>query len=301
LFKMKKWQTGVSPSDRAVDVAERALADRLKAVLRYLRRAVKRPNEPENVHQLRVWSRRSEAALTLYADLLPRRLFKRVQRMARQARRAAGRARDCDVFAPQVTGPDGKWPPGLKRERVQAQRELVALFDRLDSGRMLKKSTKKLLKRMQERNENSHETLAERARDSLRPIVFSFFDTFPGPIGDDELHRFRIIGKDLRYALELLAGAFPASMREDIYPVLSNLQEKLGRINDLVVARERFREELETRHDPAELSDLRRKLSAAEEELSRLRDGFHRWWTPELSQSLRGRFEDLLKPPGGSL
>jgi CHAD domain-containing protein len=298
---MNKWQTGVSPSDLAVDVAARSLADRLKAVRRYLRRAVKRPNEPENVHQLRVWSRRSEAALALYADLLPRRTFKRVRRMVREARRAAGRARDCDVFAPQVAGPNGKWPPSLKKERVQAQRELVALFDRLDCGRKLKTSAKKLLKRMQERNERSRETLAERARDSLRPIVFSFFDTFPGPIGDDELHRFRIIGKDLRYALELLAGAFPAYLREEIYPVLSNLQEKLGRINDLVVAREWFRTELETRHDPAELSDLRRKLSAAEEELSRLRDGFHRWWTPELSQSLRNQFENLLKPAGQKL
>ena len=72
---------------------------------------------------------------------------------------------------------------------------------------------------------------------SLRPIVFSFFDMFPGPIGDDELHAFRIICKDLHYALELLAGAFPGTLRE-MYPLLSSLQEKLGRINDLVVARE---------------------------------------------------------------
>jgi CHAD domain-containing protein len=291
---MNKWQSGVSPTDRAVDVAARSLADRLKAVRRFLRRSVKRPDEPENVHQLRVWSRRSEAALTLYADLLPRRLFKRIRRMVRKARRAAGRVRDCDVFAREVASPTGKWPKNLKRERDRAQRKLVTLFDRLDGGRKLKKYAGKLVKQMRDRNDRSTELFVERARDSLRPIALAFFDGFPGPITDDEMHKFRIAGKDLRYAVELLAGAFPPSFRDDVYPVLSNLQEKLGRIHDLVVARQRFDERIDHSDDPAKLSELTRNRAAAEETLVSDRDTFRRWWTPELRESLWAKFDALL-------
>lgn len=287
---MNKWLTGVTPTDRAVDVAARSLDDRLKSVRRYLRRSVKRPDEPENAHQLRVWSRRSEAALALYADLLPSRSLKRVRRMVQKARRAAGRVRDCDVFAIQVAGPGGKWPSGLKKERERAQRKLVTLFDRLDGGRKLKKGSSKLIKRLQDRNESSTELFATRARESLRPIVQAFFDPSPTPVGDDLLHRFRIAGKDLRYAVELLAAAFPAAFREDIYPLLSQLQDKLGRINDLVVFRERLRQLMDRCADPAELSDLRRRLASAEESFVNERENFRRWWTPELRESLRQRF-----------
>jgi CHAD domain-containing protein len=292
---MNKWLSNVSPSDPAVEVAARSLADRLKAVRRYLRRSVKRPNEPENVHQLRVWSRRSEAALSLYADLLPLRLLKRVRRTVRKLRRAAGRVRDCDVFASQVAGPGGKWPSALKKDRVRAQRKLVTLFDRLDAGRKFKRDSARLIRRLRERNDGATESFAVRARESLRPIASAFFGTFPLPVPDSQLHRFRIAGKDLRYAIELLAAAFPLSFRDEVYPTLSQLQDRLGRINDAVVVRDRLREWTEQSDDPAELSELRRRLAATEIELSKNRDGFPRWWTPELRESLHTKFDEVLR------
>lgn len=298
---MNKWLSDVSPSDRAVDVAARSLTDRLKTVRRYLRRSVKRPDKPENVHQLRVWSRRSEAALALYADLLPNRLHKRVRRTVRKLRRAAGRVRDCDVFAVQIAGPGGKWPSGLKKERVRAQRKLVTLFDRLDADRTFKRDTAKLIRRLRERNDHSTESFATRARDSLRPIASAFFGTFPLPVPEDQLHSFRIAGKDLRYAIELLAAALPASFRDEVYPTLSQLQDRLGRINDAVVARERLREWVDQCDDPAELSEVRRRLSATEVELSKNRDSFPRWWTPELRASLQMKFDEILKSRTTSL
>lgn len=291
---MNKWLSGASRSDRAVDVAARSLADRLKAVRRFLSRSVKRPNDPENVHQLRVWSRRSEAALALYADLLPNRLLKRVRRTVRKLRRAAGRVRDCDVLASQVSGPGGKWPATLKKERVRAQRKLVTLFDRLDAGRKFKRDSAKLIRRLRERNDTATENFATRARESLRPIASAFFGSFPVPIRDDQLHRFRIAGKDLRYAIELLAAAFPNSFRDEVYPTLSQLQDRLGRINDAVVARDRLRQWMDQSDDPAELSELRRRLTATETELSKNRDSFPRWWTPELRAVLQSKFDEVL-------
>src|SRR4051794_10914433 len=106
---MVKWLPDVSPGDRAVDVAARALAVRLDAVRRYLQRAA-RTRDPEDVHQLRVWSRRADAALDLFADLLPRDQHRWFRKWMRRLRRAAGRARDADVLVRHVTEPGATGP-----------------------------------------------------------------------------------------------------------------------------------------------------------------------------------------------
>ena len=55
------------------------------------------------------------------------------------------------------------------------------------------------------------------------------------------LHQVRIEGKRLRYAMELLAGCFPESFRERLYPRVEGMQEILGRANDSHVAHGRLR------------------------------------------------------------
>ena len=84
---MDKWLPDVSPDDRAVAVAARALAGRLDAVRRHLKRAAAGAGT-EDIHQLRVWARRADAALRLYADLLPP---KRLKWFRKWLRRSAGR------------------------------------------------------------------------------------------------------------------------------------------------------------------------------------------------------------------
>ena len=70
----------------------------------------------------------------------------------------------------------------------------------------------------------------------------SFFESIPGDTSDmAALHQFRIRAKSLRYAMELLAAAFGPELREVHYPVVEEVQERLGRINDHVAARDRFR------------------------------------------------------------
>ena len=87
---MTKWLPNVSPDDRAVDVAARALATRLDAVRQYLKR-VAIVAATADIHQLRVWSRRADATLSLYGDLIPRRRLQWFRKWMRRLRRAAGR------------------------------------------------------------------------------------------------------------------------------------------------------------------------------------------------------------------
>jgi CHAD domain-containing protein len=52
-------------------------------------------------------------------------------------------------------------------------------------------------------------------------------------------HRVRILGKRLRYAMEIFADCFPPEFNEQYYPTVEEMQEILGRANDSHVACER--------------------------------------------------------------
>mgnify|MGYP000597032381 CR=1 FL=1 len=294
---MSKWLPDVSPTDRAVEVAARSIAVRLDQVRRYLKRSVKRPGVAENVHQLRVWTRRADAALSLYEDLLPPKRLTRMRRMLKRARRVSGRIRDCDVYAERAYGVNSHWPISLRVERMKAQRKLVALFENLDCGRELKKQAGRLISRMLDRNKLSRETYLKRANSAMRPLITAFFEASPSEAsGDEQLHQFRITGKALRYAMELLSGAFPASFRDELYPEFATLQEKLGTINDLAVGQNRLRKQMEQTLDPVVWSELGGQSAEATAELERARQDFRSWWTPHVAQELRRSFEEFLVP-----
>ena len=68
-----KWIEG-QPDDPIEKAARRALAARLERMWHYLERAVREPkSETENVHQLRVFTRRAASALEIFEAWLPER------------------------------------------------------------------------------------------------------------------------------------------------------------------------------------------------------------------------------------
>jgi CHAD domain-containing protein len=294
---MPKWLPDISPDDLAVDVAARALAARLDLVRRYLKRTAKTMNV-EDVHQLRVTARRADAALSLYADLLPRKQLKWLRKWMTRLRRAAGHVRDSDVLADRVVEADAHWPVRLRAERWRGQKKVRRLAERLDGGRWLKRRTRKLLNRLGTDHTGATERFSDRARTGLRPLVDAFFAAVSGVTPDDAaLHRFRIRGKELRYAMELLAGAFPPAFRDDLYPLVTSLQERLGLVNDLSTAQRRLEEWLAGTGDPATISRLHRRLAVVREELVRARADFHQWWTPDQQNVMRTRFDEFLGSP----
>ena len=102
--RFNKWLTG-KLADVPVDrVAKKALQARLRAVNWYLD-AVK-SDEAEPVHQLRIWTRRSAAALDLFAPTIPPRRRRWLKRKLRKIRRTAGRVRDLDVLLARQAAED---------------------------------------------------------------------------------------------------------------------------------------------------------------------------------------------------
>ena len=216
-----------------------------------------------------------------------------MRKTLKRTRRAAGRVRDCDVFGKRVAGPPDQWPSRLQKERARAHKHLVAEYHRFGKAGQLRRRTAKLLDRLKARHTDRQERFLNRAHDALRPIATAFFEAAPNQAdGDRALHRFRLAGKDLRYAMELLAPAFVPSFKDELYPALGALQEKLGLLNDLASVQRRLCERIDRTGDPAELSDLRRRQAATGGRNSSSREVPHR----AERAPLQARFVDYRSP-----
>ncbi len=305
---MDRWVEGVSSDDRIRDVAARTLQGRLGAVLHYLPLAADRAEEDvEYVHHLRVWARRATAALRLYTDLIPRRRFSWMTKQLRRIRHAANDARDCDVLIGRLkqksTRPGReRWLEATCAERTEAQKAIVAIYDRLWRNHRFARRIDKLLYRVRTRGALAAATTTVRfgdwARGRLRPFVDQFFGAIPSDQTDEAaLHQFRIRGKELRYVMELLAGAFPDQLRTQLYPMVEALQEQLGDINDHGTAKARLLQKIDAASDSAEADCWQRLLVREQAHLDQAREKFWQWCTPQMLQDLRGGLEAILVGP----
>lgn len=289
---MNKW-SAARPSDSTSLVVVRSLRARFYAVRRYLRRAASNHAQPEDVHQLRVWLRRSEVALVVFSDLLPRRQAQWMLKRIRRIRRSAGRVRDVDVLFSNLHLEKGAWRKRLEKKRAHAVVKLVELRRRL--GRKLKRRMKKLVQSVVSSSRGHRSVFESFARTTLRPMVDSVFEGVSGSVNDENaLHQFRITSKQLRYSMELLAGAFTGGFRDELYPLLASLQDKLGGLNDLATMRDKLQRRVDRSGNPAELSDLRRRLAVVNEALERTRAEFARLWSEETRRDLRARFDEYV-------
>ena len=163
MARMDKWIPGVSPDDRTSDVADRTLRFRLANVQHYLPLAAKKPDEDiEYVHELRVATRRTMAALRLYADMLPRRRTARMETRLKQIRRAADDARDYDVLIQRRS--DGhsdaeaqRFLEKVRSRRRKAQRPIQAVYRCLKKDDRFDRWVKKLLRGVRPRGKTKAE------------------------------------------------------------------------------------------------------------------------------------------------
>lgn len=299
----EKWIAGAA-GDRTGDVAVRALQNRLGTVQQLLPLAARKAQEDiEYVHELRVWARRAAAALGLYEDLIPHRRFSWMKKQLKRIRRAANDARDCDVLMEWLRQKRSsrevkRWLEEVRAERKEAQKALVDVCKRLEHGRRFARRIDKLLQRVRSRGEEkagaASSRFGDRAQERLCPVVEQFFRTVPSDMTDEAaLHQFRIRGKELRYTMELLAGAFPDEFRIRLYPIIEVMQARLGEINDLVTMKTRLQQKLKAASSAAEAVSWRRLLASEQSQLDQARQAFRDSCTPQRLQELRHGFAPL--------
>lgn len=303
----------MSPCEPVVDVARRALGDRLQLVGRYLSRASHgAPSDTENVHQLRVSTRRAVAAMEIFDALLPERRKRRMTKQLKRVRKAAGAARDLDVmlarFRPLAEEEASSSSPAeespscllhaLKVHRQRAQDPIDKSFEKL-GRKEFRRSVKALVNRVRLRTKDDRleePTFADAAQSALEPLVRGFVEAGEADFHDYTLlHAFRIQGKQLRYAMEVFAGAFEPSFREELYPRVAALQERLGEINDHATAREIFTLWLaENDIDDLLRGTLEKFVMDENTAVEAKRQEFLDWWTIPRRDDLRHRFAEAL-------
>jgi CHAD domain-containing protein len=247
-----KWIEGLGPKTHTDEAARRVLEVRSQVVRGCLPLAVHDADRDiEHVHHLRVSTRRAGAALKIFERWLPGKTFRKAWKQFRAIRRAAGAARDWDVFVadllqrrPQTQAKD---QPGLdfligyaSGQRDAAQADLVEAGSRYGPG--LGDLIDDTVKAVREPPEDKAPKLLRDLGRGLLGDLTRELDWAASQNLDDyeHLHQVRILGKQLRYAMEVFADCFPSSFREEIYPRVEEMQEILGNANDSHVAAQRL-------------------------------------------------------------
>jgi CHAD domain-containing protein len=245
-----KWTSDLSPELPLSEAARLVLPTRLHVVLTQLPQAVsKGAKDPEYVHRLRVATRRAAAALRLFEDCLPRKHERTIRRSLQAVRRKAGAARDWDVFREMLQKAPPLQPAIAKAardflfgfqtaRRFDAQAQLAEVMDA--ECEKLERETRKLDGPSFEWHESNQSTGAY-AVERIGSLMKDFEGmATPPPASYEDLHRLRILGKRLRYSMEVFAECFEAPLRERLYPAIEEMQETLGNITDAHVATDRF-------------------------------------------------------------
>lgn len=232
---------GLDCSADALECAGKVLRTRFEEIADF-RGAALTAGNVKGVHDMRVATRRSRSALRDFKPLLEKKLFKSFKKDLKQTADALGKVRDQDVAI-----------IALEKLRAQAKNEEVTsgIENLIDKRRAMREKAHldlmefltvgKINKLREQLDEaiNQHDSpaqtdFAEAGRDCIAAGLREFCDLSEHiyqPYNNDDLHKFRISAKRLRYAIELFAPCW----KEDILPLakeISGMQDFLGEVHD---------------------------------------------------------------------
>lgn len=217
--------------------------------------------DPEEVHDMRVASRRLRAAIKLFSEALPGRSGW-LEGELRWIAGELGGVRDLDVELAELrawtegersdsgdTDSLGALISAVEEQRKEARKKML---EALDSGRYgrLKDSFSDMLRRGSagsgEKGSKAG-TPITRAAPALLSRRYKKFRRVADRVGSgkedapvEAYHELRKKGKSLRYALEFHREIYGSAVKDVIRP-LKSLQDSLGRHQDAVVASEQLR------------------------------------------------------------
>ena len=302
MLRKVKWLKVDSPDRPISEIAAEALAERLELVWYYAPLAAKQAKrDVEYVHQLRVATRRAAACMETFRLLLPPRRCRQMKKNLRRLRQAAGTARDLDVLKQWLAATDNgnggekfsDVAQFIVNRRVEAQQPLLDAYRKLKRKKFPKKASK-LVRRTRWRDSEPEPSFGSLARSLIHQPVEEFFFAGEADLGDTEaLHELRICGKRLRYAMELLADAFDSSFRKELYPTFTDVQERLGAINDHATARLLISQWMDQFPNGYQ-NGLRELRGMREQDMLTCCQQFRDWWTPNRSNDLRIKFNQAV-------
>jgi CHAD domain-containing protein len=305
-----KWISDLYAATPVADAARRVLTLRLEGVRDCLGHALREPGrDPEFVHQLRVATRRASSALEIFADCLPAKVYKTVRSLLRDIRRAAGTARDWDVFLGRLLN-DADKHPADDRATIDM---LVgfALAHRLPAQAGLEESCGDYPFGFERCMAETIGSISYRSLGKTplatfaRPLLGRLFDDLKQATLRDRndyqnLHQARIVGKRLRYAIEMFVDCFGPALRATVHPAIAEMQQVLGEVNDHFNAVRRYAElgaklgVFLPRHGSRYQSVVERFKAEREAQLQEACRQFQLWWEGWQKAEIQAAIGELL-------
>lgn len=210
--------------------------------------------DPEELHDMRVASRRLRAAMKIFEDALPAR-SRALQDELKHFAGVLGEVRDLDVQLEQLRGwihsaePEDREALGtlvsvLENRRVKARKKMLRSLDSKRYERFVDSFERFLRRGPHSRSNAANEPVLAAAPDIIRRRyrkVRKAGDAIGKKSSAEEYHELRKRGKRFRYALEFLSGVY-GKPADKLIGQMKDLQDVLGDHQDAVVAVEHLRE-----------------------------------------------------------
>ncbi len=214
---------------------------------------VRKAQDPECLHRMRVASRKLRNAMDLFEPCLPPKRFKKWFKPIKRVTRALGGARDTDVQINAIQdflktldqGSHSAYRRGIERlllrltqRRNGLQGTVGAAMDLLESSGVIQELHETMrgyqaqdrttgLEALPASLQNpARKTIARRLEDMM---VFSPYVDLPDHVA--ELHQMRIAAKRLRYTLEIYNRLFHEGFKSEI-KLVKQIQAMLGEMHD---------------------------------------------------------------------
>lgn len=276
-------------SDRpASQMAHRTVKKLLKKLPQRLKQAGSGQSS-ERVHKLRVACRKASAALKLYGEFMPKKKTHRLEKKLAKILHATGAARDLGVMAKHRKGVPR---PLIRGERKKAQRVLEKAVRPL-----VRKHLESMISGIVSKagGDASPLPFSIWVRPEIRKLVVTFFAASPAKnAAVKDLHKFRILGKELRYAIEISEKAFDAVRRKKVLQRMASIQEALGKINDLASENKYFTAWMQEPENIPIAPFLRERIAENKLEIAGMKAAFEKQCTPAFLLKFRGEIEKML-------
>ena len=227
-------RTRIEPPDTIGQVGLAVLRRQCAALLAH-EPGTRLGDDIEELHDMRVASRRLRAAIALFREHLPADA-ERLRPELAWLGQTIGAVRDLDVQLERLAGEDALAPLRalLEEERALARADMLQAFDSPRYARLLSRFAAMLRSRSGSRTDAAltiAPDLVERRHRALRKAMRR-----TGPDAEAAAyHRARIAGKRYRYALEFLADVYPGETKRLVRRAVA-FQDLLGTYQDAHVA-----------------------------------------------------------------
>jgi CHAD domain-containing protein len=296
---------GVEATDTIAEAGRRVFRFHLARML--AREAGTRSGkDPEDLHDMRVATRRMRAAWRVFGDGYRANRTRRLRGRLRTLAGRLGAVRDLDVLISAAEGYRDELPAeaaeafepllaSWREQREAARDELLEELDSNDYRRLVDEYRTFVLTEGAAAVVPASPTVPHRVRDTAASRIWAAYEQVRAyePVlrwADIEtLHQLRIAGKWLRYTLEFYREALGPDATA-LIPRVVAIQDHLGWLHDAEVSAALTRNFLvaeASRLTPAQVDAIAGYLRAREQEMVRLRRTFGRPWRAVAGTSFR--------------